>query len=93
MRVEALTVAEQDDSESKGVRDDGLVPVGPGEEATSFDPTRLDFGHYIGMTIEELAAVDADYLRWLERHPSGHRYRAEIQRVLGVTRFSTDWRQ
>jgi len=93
MQVEALTVAEQDDSESKGVRDDGLVPVGPGEASTTFDPTRLDFGHYIGMTIEELAAVDADYLRWLERHPSGHRYRAEIQRVLGVTRFSTDWRQ
>lgn len=93
MKVEALTVAGQDDSGSKGVLEDGLVPVGPGEASTSFDPTRLDFGHYIGMTIEELAAVDADYLRWLERHPSGHRYRAEIQRVLGVTRFSTDWRE
>lgn len=93
MQVEALTVAGQDDSGSNGVLEDGLVPVGPGEASTSFDPTRLDFGHYIGMTIEELAAVDADYLRWLERHPSGHRYRSEIQRVLGVTRFSTDWRE
>lgn len=93
MKAEALTVAGQDDSGSKGVLEDGLVPVGPGEASTSFDPTRLDFGHYIGMTIEELAAVDADYLRWLERHPSGHRYRSEIQRVLGVTRFSTDWRE
>ncbi|MEO6059376.1 MAG: hypothetical protein ABIQ05_05365 [Candidatus Limnocylindria bacterium] len=93
MKVEALTVAGQDDSGSKGVLEDGLVPVGPGEASTSFDPTRLDFGHYIGMTIAELAAVDADYLRWLERHPSGHRYRSEIQRVLGVTRFSTDWRE
>jgi hypothetical protein len=62
-------------------------------EAPSFDPTRLDFGHYAGMTIEELAQIDPDYLRWLERHPSGVRYRAEIHRVLGVTPYSTDWRR
>lgn len=69
---------------------EGRVPVGPGSP-TSFDPTRLDFGHYAGRTIEELATADPDYLRWLERHPSGVRYRAEIQRVLGVTRHSLDW--
>ncbi|HEX6127727.1 MAG TPA: hypothetical protein VF071_01765 [Candidatus Limnocylindria bacterium] len=67
------------------------VPVGPGTGPTSFDPTRLDFGHYAGRTIEELADTDPDYLRWLERHPSGVRYRAEIQRVIGVSRHSLDW--
>ena len=66
-------------------------PVGPGPEKGSFDPTVLDFGHYAGRTIEELADSDPDYLRWLERHPSGVRYRAEIQRVLGVARRSYDW--
>jgi hypothetical protein len=59
------------------------VPVGPGERQTSFDPRRLDFGHYAGSSIEELAASDPDYLRWLSRHPSGVRYRGEIARVLG----------
>jgi len=59
---------------------DGRVPVGPGE--SSFDASRLDFGHHAGRTIEELASVDPDYLRWLARHPSGVRYRSEIARVL-----------
>lgn len=64
---------------------DPSVPVGPGHRAPepSFDPARLDFGHYAGQTIEELAERDPDYLRWLARHPSGARYRAEIERVLG----------
>jgi hypothetical protein len=57
------------------------VAVGPGH--TTFDPTRLDFGHYAGQTIEELASVDPDYLRWLARTPSGARYRVEIERILG----------
>jgi hypothetical protein len=57
------------------------VPVGPGH--TTFDRTRLDFGHYAGQSIAELASVDPDYLRWLARHPSGARYRAEIERILG----------
>jgi hypothetical protein len=70
---------------------DRQKPVGPGPEKASFDATVLDFGHYAGMTIAELAESDPDYLRWLERHPSGVRYRAEIQRVLGVVRHSYDW--
>jgi uncharacterized protein (DUF3820 family) len=70
---------------------DGPKPVGPGLEKASFDPTVLDFGHYAGRTIAELAEADPDYLRWLERHSSGVRYRAEIQRVLGVVRHSYDW--
>ena len=62
----------------------GSRPVGPGHPpAASFDPTVLDFGHYAGRTIVELAQADPDYLRWLARHPSGARYRNEISRVLG----------
>jgi hypothetical protein len=68
-------------------------PVGPGPAAisTSFNPHFLDFGHDAGRTIEELAEIDPDYLRWLERHQSGVRYRAEIRRVLGSTPTSIDW--
>lgn len=60
---------------------DSSVPVGPGAPST-FDASRLDFGHHAGRTISELADMDPDYLRWLARHPSGVRYRAEIARVL-----------
>ena len=69
------------------------VPVGPGRES-SFDATRLDFGHHAGRTIEELAALDPDYLHWLARHPSGVRYRAEIARVLsGAVPQAGDWQR
>ena len=67
----------QDEPEGASAR----VPVGPGP-ASSFDPTVLDFGHYAGRSLEELASVDPEYLRWLARHPSGYRYRTEIGRVL-----------
>ena len=73
------------------IEEDRLRPVGPGTSSSSFDPSRLDFGHYAGRTIEELAAADPDYLRWLEKHPSGTRYRAEIRRVLGTVSTSIDW--
>lgn len=66
-------------------------PVGPGAPSSSFDPTTLDFGHYAGRTIAELATMDPDYLRWLERHPSGTRYRGEIHRVLGEIPSSIRW--
>ena len=70
---------------------DGSVPVGPGA-ASSFDATRLDFGHHAGRTIEELATIDPDYLRWLARHPSGVRYRAEIARVMSeAVPHAGDW--
>ena len=72
---------ESDGQRAFEIAGDSGVPVGPGAE-TSFDATRLDFGHHTGRTIEELAALDPDYLRWLARHPSGVRYRAEIARVL-----------
>jgi exodeoxyribonuclease X-like protein len=76
------------------ISEDPNRPVGPGHDVpkpTSFNPTRLDFGHYAGRTIEELASLDPDYLHWLERHPSGVRYRPEIHRVFGVIPLSTDW--
>jgi hypothetical protein len=71
------------DDEPRAFQIDGsrTTPVGPGP-ASSFDATTLDFGHHAGRTIAELAAEDPDYLRWLARHPSGVRYRAEIARVL-----------
>ena len=72
---------EFDEQRAFEIAGDSSVPVGPGAE-TSFDATRVDFGHHSGRTIEELATLDPDYLRWLARHPSGVRYRAEIARVL-----------
>jgi hypothetical protein len=74
-----------DDRRPLEIGGDPSVPVGPGHRAPepTFDRSRLDFGHYAGRTIEELAERDPDYLRWLARHPSGARYRAEIERVLG----------
>jgi broad specificity phosphatase PhoE len=84
-------MAEQgDEQQAFHIELDGLKPVGPGPEKASFDPAVLDFGHYAGRTIAELAEADPDYLRWLERHPSGDRYRAEIQRAQGVVRPSYD---
>jgi hypothetical protein len=84
-------VNETEDQRAFEIARDSSVPVGPGADS-SFDETRLDFGHHSGRTIVELAAVDPEYLRWLARHPSGVRYRAEIARVMGsaVPRAS-DW--
>ena len=69
------------------------TPVGPGSGST-FDERRLDFGHHAGRTIAELADEDPEYLRWLARHPSGVRYRAEIQRVLAsAVPRAGDWQR
>lgn len=70
----------------------GRRPVGPGH--SSFDATTLDFGHHAGRTIADLAESDPDYLRWLARHPSGVRYRAEIARVLeSAVPHAGDWQR
>ena len=74
---------ESDERRAFEIGRDSNVPVGPGTES-SFDASRVDFGHHTGRTIEELASLDPDYLRWLARHPSGVRYRAEIARVLAT---------
>jgi curved DNA-binding protein CbpA len=42
----------------------------------------LDFGRYAGWTIKQIAPRDPDYLRWLSRHSSGIRFRAEIEAAL-----------
>jgi len=82
-----------DRDKSFDISGDGQVPVGPGKD-TSFDSTRLDFGHHAGRTIAELAASDPDYLRWLARHPSGMRYRSEITRVLAsAVPRAGDWQR
>ena len=73
------------------ISEDGRTPVGPGQ-TSSFDSTRLDFGHHAGRTIAELAETDPDYLHWLARHPSGVRYRGEIARVLAdAVPHASDW--
>lgn len=85
-------MAERDDR-SFEIGSDGAVPVGPGP-ASSFDASRLDFGHHAGRTIQELASIDPDYLHWLARHPSGVRYRKEITRVLsGAVPRASDWQR
>ena len=83
---------QQDDDLAFRIEERAGQPVGPGEVplTSSFDPTTLDFGHYSGSTIEVLAKIDPAYLKWLERHPSGARYRGEIHRVLGEVPLSTD---
>jgi hypothetical protein len=74
------------------ISDAGRSAVGPG--TSSFDATTLDFGHHAGRTIAELATIDPDYLRWLARHPSGVRYRAEISRVLAsAVPHAGDWQR
>ncbi len=84
-------MAKDQDPRAFDVGGDSSVPVGPGH-ASSFDATRLDFGHHAGRTIAELADSDPDYLHWLARHPSGVRYRAEIARVLAsAVPQASDW--
>jgi uncharacterized protein (DUF3820 family) len=82
---------ERDDVSYEVEGEERLTPVGPGAP-TTFDATTLDFGHHAGRTVVELAQSDPDYLRWLARHPSGVRYRAEIARVLdAVVPRASDW--
>jgi curved DNA-binding protein CbpA len=53
----------------------GAEPPPPGSSV-------LDFGRYAGWSLADLARRDPDYLRWLARHSSGLRYRAEIGELL-----------
>ena len=62
-----------DERQAFHIGDDALQPVGPGHDpelTTSFDASRLDFGHYAGSSIEELASSDPEYLRWLVTPPA-----------------------
>lgn len=86
-------MTERDERHAFEVGRDSSVPVGPGGPST-FDASRLDFGHHAGRTIRELADIDPDYLRWLARHPSGVRYRTEIARVLeSAVPHAGDWQR
>jgi curved DNA-binding protein CbpA len=76
-----------------------LKPMGPGKPSptpaarTAAPPpppsmvapsgSVLDFGRYAGWSIGQLVRHDPDYLRWLCRHSSGLRFRAEIEARLG----------
>lgn len=83
----------QRDDRSFEIESDDAMPVGPGPEST-FDASRLDFGHHAGRTVAELASIDPEYLHWLARHPSGVRYRAEIARVLSeAVPHAGDWQR
>lgn len=46
---------ESDEQRAFEIPNEQSVPVGPGA-ASSFDATRLDFGHHAGRTIDELAS-------------------------------------
>lgn len=56
---------------------------------TDLHSTRLTFGRYAGWTLTQIARFDLDYLRWLGRHSSGMRYKAEIDRLLQPKGVST----
>lgn len=81
----------EDPSRSFDVDTGETTPVGPGWSSSTFNPHVVDFGHYSGRTIEELAETDPSYLYWLARHPAGARYRAEIARVLGNLRAPAEY--
>ena len=63
----------EDPSRSFDVDTGETTPVGPGWSSSTFNPHVVDFGHYSGRTIEELAETDPSYLYWLARHPAGAR--------------------
>lgn len=81
---------QEDPTKAFDVQGGSRTPVGPGLES-SFDPTVVDFGHYAGRRLEELAESDPAFLYWLARHPSGARYRAEIARVMGAKMQPRDY--
>jgi curved DNA-binding protein CbpA len=67
------------------------APVVPDPDGIPFSQPsdgQLDFGRYEGWTLEEVARRDVDYLRWLQRHASGARHRAEIAQIL--RRYGSD---
>lgn len=57
-------------------------PAPPAASRSANRGTILPHGRYAGWTLEQLVRHDPDYLRWLARHTSGLRYRAEIARLL-----------
>lgn len=56
--------------------------TGRPSESAANGGTVLPFGRYAGMTLDQVAREDTDYLRWLGRHSSGLRFRREIEQIL-----------
>jgi curved DNA-binding protein CbpA len=57
-------------------------PAGPPTNIRDSAGRPLDFGRYAGWTVKQIAPRDPDYLRWLSRHSSGVRFKAEIDAEL-----------
>jgi curved DNA-binding protein CbpA len=83
-------------STGPGTTADGASSAGTGPAVPTYGPLMdrvmaarrvetpvVDFGQYAGWRIAEIAEHDPRYLRWLSRHPSGNRFRAVIEQVLG----------
>ncbi len=49
----------------------------------------IDFGRYVGWTVDRLAAHDPDYLEWLARTPIGRRLTVEIDATLAARAAQT----
>lgn len=50
----------------------------------------LDFGRYEGMTLAQVARIDPAYLKWLQRHSSGVRYRQQIDELMATLAAKRD---
>jgi hypothetical protein len=85
------TVTEPQDPTPFDVKTGEKTPVGPGWAGSTFDPHVIDFGHYAGRTLDDIAETDTAFLYWLARHPSGARYREEIARVLGARQAPVEY--
>ena len=79
----AAPVASSDARPGSTHRDTVQPP--PARRATGEISATIDFGRYDGWTLAELAKHDPDYLRWLNRHTSGLRYRREIGERLAAS--------
>lgn len=74
--------ARYDRDRALGIQQPIPVPEPDGVRYTAPTAGRLDFGRYEGWTLRDVARRDPDYLRWLSRHASGARHRAEIEALL-----------
>jgi curved DNA-binding protein CbpA len=59
-------------------RAEAQVAAGLREETSA----HIDFGRYAGWSLRDLTRQDPDYVRWLSRHSSGVRFRAEILQLM-----------
>ncbi len=68
---------------SERMRESTITAAAHGDENPAH--TVLNFGRYEGMTLAEISRLDPEYLRWLQRHSSGVRYRNQINDILTAT--------